>query len=151
MSKFRFEALLKLREAERDEKKHAFLEAESSRQLAQKQLETLEQELIHCQEESRRARESSTINPIELKRFQAVRSQLSDERQRAQEHLKRMAEESETKRSELNSAIKDVKILQALKDKTEERELEEERRKSEKNMDELATHQKALERRKEQL
>lgn len=147
MSKFRFESLLKIREAERNEKKNAFLEAESRRQQALTILETLDQELTRSQEESRRARESSAINTVELKRFQAIRIQLADKRQKAQEELKRLTEESEAKRSELNTAIKDVKILQALKDKMEERDLEEERRQSEKTMDELATQQKALERR----
>ena len=54
----------------------------------------------------------------------------------------------EEKRRELDEAVKEVKVLKTLKEKTEERRLEEERRRSDKELDEIATQQKMLERQK---
>ena len=59
--------------------------------------------------------------------------------------LESLDEELEKKRQELNAAIKEVKILQNLRDKTEEREIEEAKRLTTKAIDELTSQQKAYE------
>ncbi|MGI6401355.1 MAG: flagellar FliJ family protein [Thermoguttaceae bacterium] len=149
MGNFRFESLLKLRTAERDEKKSAFLDAERRRQDASETLDALDKELTRSQDASRRAREAPTLDPAELLRFQAVRIQLTEKRKETLALLQRLTDEVEAKRLELNVAIKEVKILQNLKKKNQERRIVEERRRSEKKLDDLATQQKNLERRRE--
>lgn len=149
MSKFRFESLLKLRESERDEKKNAFLEAEERRLLTIDALAALKRELEVSQEESRRARAADTpLQSTELRRFQESRIQITEKIQQTQERLDAVTRETESKREELNAALKEVKILQSLKEKTLEHEMEEERRQAAKKLDEIASQQKTQERRR---
>ena len=59
MGKFRFESLLKIREATRDEIKSAFLDVENQRRKASNELAKLNQEIVNEREISRRSRKNS--------------------------------------------------------------------------------------------
>ncbi len=147
-SKFRFESLLKVRENERNEKKNAFLEAQAAVQKIQERIRQYKIELEANQETIRAQRASSTTNAEELRQQQRFHTLLLDRLQKTTEELITLSELAEQKRNELNEAIKEVKILQTLKEKTEERRLDDERRRSDKEADELTTRQEALERQK---
>ena len=147
-SKFRFESLLKVRENERNEKKNAFLEAQAAVQKIQERIRQYKEELEANQETIRAQRASSTTNAEELRQQQRFHTLLLDRLQKTTEELITLSELAEQKRNELNEAIKEVKILQTLKEKTEERRLDDERRRSDKEADELTTRQEALERQK---
>ena len=150
MGKFRFETLLKLREATQDEKKNAFLDAEKRRKKASEELAALDQEIFRERETSRQARENVVISNEELRFSQERRIRLSLKRKQTQERLNELTEEAENKRLELDTAMREVKILQNLKDKAEERETEEAKRLETKTLDELAARQKTHERRQKE-
>lgn len=145
--KFRFDALLKIRENEQNAKKDAFLAAQRRSQEAFDELETLEQELEAERNESRIYRTGAALDPISLRARQEKRRRLLERRDEAQKLYYILAEEAEIKREELNEAIKETKILQKLKEKSEERLLEEEQKRAQKELDEQAARQKIYERR----
>ena len=147
-SKFRFESLLKIRETERNEKKNAFLEAQNAVQEIQAVIDQCKLELASNQETVRNQRSSTILTSDELCQQQRFHNLLLSRLQKLEHKLDSVSEQVEKKRNELDEAIKEVKILQTLKEKTEERRLEEERRRSDKEMDELATQKKMLERQK---
>lgn len=146
MATFRFEKLLKLRETERNDAKNAFLEAESRRRDAQSRLEEIERELIAERDEARRTREMGALDAIALQSRQRFRDQLLEKRNVAEETLAALTSEAEEKRAKLNDAIKEVKILENLKDKTLERELEDAKRKDDKATDDLTNQLESIER-----
>lgn len=150
MGRFRFESLLKLREAARDEKKNAFLEVEDRRRKASDELAELDEEILREREVSRRSRENVNINEGDLKFAQERLIKLSSKRRQLKELLETLDREAEQTRQDFNIAIKEVKILQNLKDKTEEHEMEEANRLSTKAIDELASQQKTYERRQKE-
>lgn len=145
--KFRFDALLKIRESEQNAKKDAFLAARQRSQEALDALETLDRALAAERDESRTFRTGAALDPNALRTRQATRRRLLERRDEAQKLYNILAEETEIKREELNEAVKETKILQKLKEKTEERFLEEERKRAQKELDEQATRQKIYERR----
>lgn len=140
--KFRFDALLKIRESEQNAKKDAFLAARRRSQEAFDALETLERALAAERNESRIYRTGVALDPTSLRARQEERKRLLERRDEAQKLYNILAEETEIKREELNEAIKETKILQKLKEKTEERQLDEERRRAQKELDEEAARQK---------
>ncbi|MBQ2850966.1 MAG: flagellar FliJ family protein [Thermoguttaceae bacterium] len=145
--KFRFDALLKIRESEQNAKKDAFLDAQRRSQEALAALETLERALAAERNKSRIYRTGAALDPASLRARQEERRRLLERRDEAQKIYDILAEETEIKREELNEAIKEAKVLQKLKEKNEERRLEEERKRAQKELDEQATRQKIYERR----
>jgi flagellar export protein FliJ len=145
--KFRFDALLKIRENEQNAKKDAFLAAQQRSQEAFDALETLERALETERNDSRAFRTGAALDPNALRARQETRRRLLERRDEAQKIYDILAEETEIKREELNEAIKETKILQKLKEKDEERRLAEERKRTQKELDEEAARQKIFERR----
>ncbi|MBR2003721.1 MAG: flagellar FliJ family protein [Thermoguttaceae bacterium] len=145
--KFRFDALLKIRESEQNAKKDAFLAARRRSQEAFDALETLERALEAERNESRIYRTGAALDPVSLRARQEKRRRLLERREEAKKLYDILAAETEIKREELNEAIKEAKILQKLKEKDEERQLDEERKRAQKELDEQATRQKIYERR----
>lgn len=145
--KFRFDALLKIRESEQNAKKDAFLAAQRRSREAHEALEALEQALEMERNESRTFRTGAALDPNALRTRQETRRRLLERRDEAQKIYDILAEEAEIKREELNEAVKETKILQKLKEKTEERRLDEERKRAQKELDEQAARQKIFEQR----
>lgn len=148
MTKFRFEGLLKIRETERNEKKNALLSAQSKLREAKVLMESREQRVAESLEETRRLHTAQPLNPETLQRQERFHKKLVEELEEAKRNVELRLAELEEKRRELDEAVKEVKVLKTLKEKTEERRLEEERRRSDKELDEIATQQKMLERQK---
>ncbi|MBQ1278133.1 MAG: flagellar FliJ family protein [Thermoguttaceae bacterium] len=139
---------MKIRENEQNAKKDAFLAAQRRSQEAFDALETLEQALDAERKDSRAFRTGAALDPNALRARQETRRRLLERRDEAQKIYDILAEETEIKREELNEAIKETKILQKLKEKDEERRLAEERKRTQKELDEEATRQKIFERRR---
>lgn len=146
MANFRFDKLLKLRETERNEAKNAFLDAQSLRHDAERRLAEIDAQLEAERADTRRAREVGAIGALELQHRQRFRERLLAERAEAHSRLDALAQDAESKRAKLNDAIKEVKILENLKDKTLERELEDAKRRDEKASDDLANQLESVER-----
>ncbi len=145
--KFRFDALLKIRENEQNAKKEAFLAAQRRSQDALDALEALKQALEAERNDSRVFRAGAALDPNALRARQETRRRLLERRDEAQKLYDILAEATEIKRDELNEAIKETKILQKLKEKDEERRLDEERKRAQKELDEEAARQKIFDRR----
>lgn len=145
--KFRFDALLKIRENEQNAKKDAFLAARRRSQEALAALETLERALAAERDESRAFRSGFALDPSALRARQDTRRRLLERRDEAQKIYLILAEEAKIKHEELNEAIKAAKILQKLKEKNKERQLDEARKHAQKELDEQAARQKIYERR----
>lgn len=145
--KFRFDALLKIRESEQNAKKDAFLAAQRRSQEALATLETLERVLEAERNESRTYRTGAALDPVSLRARQEKRRRLLERRDEAKKLYDILAAETEIKREELNEAIKETKILQKLKEKNEARFLEEAQKRAQRELDEQATRQKIYERR----
>lgn len=148
-AKFRFESLLRIREAAQAEKKEEFLTAQSRLQTARNEYETLERRLQAAQEEAKAARAAGTLDVGSLRRRQTYRAALVERLEEAARRVQELNAASEIKRGELNDAIRETKILQKLKEKQENERLEAERRRGQKNADESATRQKIFELQKE--
>lgn len=146
--KFRFDALLKIRENEQNVKKDAFLAAQRRSQEALDALETLERALETERNESRTFRTGAALDPNALRTRQETRRRLLERRDEAQKLYRLLAEETEIKREELNEAIKETKILQKLKEKSEERFFEKEQKRAQKELDEQTTRQKIYQNRR---
>ncbi len=148
MSKFRFETLLKVRASERDDKKNALLEIRRILEERAQEVAMLKARRGELQEESRRLRrETVFLRSSQLRRIQATRDACVDALAVACRRLEEATLEEESRRAELDEAVKNVKILEKLKEKLEERDREEERRRSDKETDELTNQKTALERR----
>ena len=86
------------------------------------------------------------LDATALQSRQRFRDQLLEKRNVAEETLAALTSEAEEKRAKLNDAIKEVKILENLKDKTLERELEDAKRKDDKATDDLTNQLESIER-----
>lgn len=148
MAKFRFEGLLKIRETERNEKKNALLLAQSKLREAKILMESREHRVAESLEETRRLHTVQPLNPEMLRSQERFHKTLVEQLEESKRDVELRLAEMEEKRRELDEAVKEVKVLKTLKEKTEERRLEEERRRSDKELDEIATQQKMLERQK---
>lgn len=147
MSKFRFEGLLKIREAEMHEKQAAFLKVQTLVKEVQQKIEICKQDLYQNQQEIRKRRSNvSSFSTDELLHSRRFHAQLNQNLQFLQQDLEQLLEEEMLKREEFQEAIKEVKTLQILKEKLETRLTEEEKRRTDKEMDALAIQQEMLER-----
>ncbi len=147
MAQFRFETLLKIRESERDSKKDEYLDAENRRLACAALLDSLRHELEALQNESRSSRVGA-FNPQLIARNNDYREKVAAKYEETSRSLSSLTEETERLNQELNEAIKEVKVLENLKEREEERSLDESRRRHSKEMDEIAGRQKELERRR---
>lgn len=145
---FRLDKFLKLREAERDSKKIIFLSAQNLVHESQNQLQTCMENLTRNHEETRQIRSSPILDANELKQRNFFHSRLSTHFEEVQNKLLTNQANADLKQSELNEAVKNVKVLQTLKEKNNERYLEETRHRSDRNTDELTSQQKFLEHQK---
>ncbi len=147
MAQFRFETLLKIRESERDSKKDEYLDAENRRLACAALLDSLGRELEALQNESRNSR-VGVFNPQLIARNIDYREKIVAKFEETLRSLNSLTEEAERLNQELNEAIKEVKVLENLKEREAERSLDESRRRHNKEMDEIAGRQKELERRR---
>lgn len=147
MAQFRFETLLKIRESERDSKKDEYLDAENRRLACAALLDSLGRELEALQNESRNSR-VGVFNPQLIARNIDYREKIAAKFEETSRSLNSLTEEAERLNQELNEAIKEVKVLENLKEREAERSLDESRRRHNKEMDEIAGRQKELERRR---
>ena len=118
------------------------LKAIKERDIAKRVADKLKAE----RDEARRTREMGALDATALQSRQRFRDQLLEKRNVAEETLAALTSEAEEKRAKLNDAIKEVKILENLKDKTLERELEDAKRKDDKATDDLTNQLESIER-----
>ncbi len=145
MAKYRFESLLKIREAESQEKKNALLETQSQLQSTRERLENCLQKITQSQEETRLLYLKNQVTPQELRQQRKFHETLVAQHQAILLEIETLETILEKRRIELQNVVKEVKTLEMLKEKKERRLLEEDKRRTNKELDDLAIQQKTLE------
>lgn len=145
MAKFRFDSLLKIREAERQDKKNALLEAQNELQEIQGRVELCRYELVESQNELRRLYEANSVSPLELQQQRKIHENLRAKYQKLCQGLEKITIKLEERRIELKEAVKEVKTLEMLKEKMEQRQFNQDKHRSNKEIDDLAIQQKNIE------
>lgn len=143
-SKFRFESLLNIRRAEMHEQEAIFHSLQKDVQKAQTHLENCRKDFNNSLESLRLLYTSNTITSNDLHQHLIFHETLSFRLQKAQQTVIDRTHELETQRALFEEKIKEVKTLESLKAKNEQRWNEEVKRKSSIEMDELATHRKTI-------
>ena len=145
MAKFRFDSLLKIREAERQDKKNALLEAQNELQEIQGRVELCRYELVESQNELRQLYEANSVSPLELQQQRKIHENLRAKYQKLCQGLEKITIKLEERRIELKEAVKEVKTLEMLKEKMEQRQFNQDKHRSNKEIDDLAIQQKNIE------
>lgn len=140
MAKFRFRLspLLKIREHVREERQGEFIKAQEAERIILEQLDRVRGEITNCMEMGRSAIQSGRISVDYLLALRRQEAFLLTQQHHADGQLKLVREEIERRRLALMEADREVKVLEKLRDKMEERHQQEERQVELKQMDEVA-------------
>jgi flagellar FliJ protein len=138
--RFRLATLLRLREADRDERRSHLADAQRAEDIVQTRIAGIDGELRQVRGESARLSRPGTINVDELMEINRFELLLAAERQAAVQQQKLVAEEVERRRLALVAADREVRVLERLRDTQQERHRQEADRQERKQMDEAAAH-----------
>ncbi|MDO4586364.1 MAG: flagellar export protein FliJ [Planctomycetia bacterium] len=139
MKKFRFDSLLKIRENIRDEKKMALEILLNAQSELHKKIDN--QNRFICQHIDRwKQEQKGTVLPELLIQFRNHLEHLKSVQKKLQQQLNDLNAEIEGKRIELNEANQDVKVLENLREKINEKNQEKTKRLEQKELDEMASH-----------
>lgn len=137
-ARFRLATLLRLREVARDRRRVELAESRREDDELAAQLESVQDERERLQEEGRRAASPGALDVrrlVEAQRYDAaLRTRQSD----LQEQRRTLAAEIERRRESLVTADRDVRVLEKLRERHEERQRQERERTSAKQLDEAA-------------
>jgi flagellar FliJ protein len=138
--RFRLATLLRLREADRDERRSHLADAQRAEDIVQTRIAGIDGELRQLRGESARLSRPGTINVDELMEINRFELLLAAERQAAVQQQKLVAEEVERRRLALVAADREVRVLERLRDTQQGRHRQEADRQERKQMDEAAAH-----------
>jgi flagellar FliJ protein len=138
--RFRLATLLRLREADRDERRSHLADAQRAEDIVRTRIAGIDGELRQVRGESARLSRPGTINVDELMEINRLELLLAAERQAAVQQQKLVAEEVERRRLALVAADREVRVLERLRDTQQERHRQEADRQERKQMDEAAAH-----------
>jgi flagellar FliJ protein len=138
--RFRLATLLRLREADRDERRSHLADAQRAEDIVRTRIAGIDGELRQLRGESARLSRPGTINVDELMEINRFELLLAAERQAAVQQQKLVAEEVERRRLALVAADREVRVLERLRDTQQERHRQEADRQERKQMDEAAAH-----------
>lgn len=139
MKKFRFDSLLKIRENIRDEKKMALEILLNAQSELHKKIDA-QNRFIRQHIDRWKLEQKGTVLPELLIQFRNHQEYLKSVLKTLQQQLSDLNAEIEEKRIELNEANQDVKVLENLKEKINERNQESAKRLEQKEQDEMASH-----------
>jgi len=119
MSKFTFslEAILRLRESERDEKQEQLAEAIKAEDILRDQIGQIEEEITELREQSAAGLRPGTINPDKVLQSQRFELLLRAQAKQIQEKVKQVQAEVQRRRDLLVEAERQVKVLEKLREK----------------------------------
>lgn len=138
MFKFRLATLLKLREATRDERRSHLAQAYQADAILQQQQEQIAQELTDLQGVYRTSAQPGNVNVDRLIAAQRHEVVLRFQGQQLQQQRETIAQEIERRRAALAEANREVKVLENLRERQQERYQEEENRRDIQRLDEVA-------------
>lgn len=138
--RFRLATLLRLREADRDERRSHLADAQRAEDIVRARIAEIDGELRQLRGQSARLSRPGTINVDELMEIHRFELLLAAERQAAVQQQKLVAEEVERRRLALVAADREVRTLERLRESGQERHQQEAERQERKQMDESAMH-----------
>ncbi len=141
---FRFENLLHLRECIRDQKKNELLVLLNSRVKILDEKSELEQTIEELQDRRRQSQKEGPIDMSEQIQYSNHLDWLKKKRTELLNQLNSIDKYIEEKRSELEAAMQEVKIMENLREKDEEKKEEQVRRSENNQMDELQINRRNL-------
>ena len=137
--RFRLATLLKLREQTRDERRRHLVEAQRAEDMLRQQMADLDAQLAAVRAEYGAAAAPGRVlvdRLVDAQRYEIVLHTQRQERAR-QEQL--LAAEVERRRAALLEADREVRVLEKLREKQQERQREEDARQEVKRLDEVAS------------
>jgi flagellar export protein FliJ len=143
--KFRLATLLRLRESTRDERRAELAQAYRADEIIEQEQERLVCELDALEERSRQA---SAPGPLDVDRLLDVRRYelvLRSRQEHARQQRQSLELEIERRRRALVDANRHVRVLEGLRQKQQERHLQEENRQEVKRLDETGRRHPAKE------
>jgi flagellar export protein FliJ len=138
--RFRLATLLRLREADRDERRSHLADAQRAEDIVRARIAEIDGESSRLRGESARLSRPGRVNIDELMEINRFELLLAAERQGAVQQQKLVAEEVERRRLALVAADREVRVLERLRETGQERHQQEADRQERKQMDETATH-----------
>jgi flagellar protein FliJ len=138
MFKFRLATLLKIREAARDERRSHLAQAYQADAILQEEQERVGQSLVDLLDEYRAAALPGTVSVDRLMESQRHEMLLKMQRQQLQQQREMIGQEIERRRAALAEANREVKVLENLRERQQERYREEENRLDIQRLDEVA-------------
>lgn len=136
--RFRLSTLLRLREADRDERKVRLAEAQRAEQMIQEKIAELNGQIGMARRELAAAGGPGTVDVDRLMHAQRFGLQLEAEQQAAAAQLRAVAAETERRREALTAADREVRILEKLREQNSARFNREQAKREMKSMDEAA-------------
>lgn len=135
---FRFERVLKVRETREKDAQRALAAAHLRAQRAQEAVDALNQRLMERESKARKLAQEGAVEPWRLELYADSIQHLKGELYLAQQELDGCLRDVDERRTELVEAMKERKILEALKEKERRSFLIEEARREQSLMDEVA-------------
>jgi flagellar export protein FliJ len=137
--RFRLATLLRLREADRDERRTQLADAQRAEDIVRARIDEIDGELGRLRGKAARLSRPGLINVDELMETERYELLLAAERQSAKHQQKLVAEEVERRRLALVAADREVRVLERLRETQQERHRQEAERQERKQLDETAT------------
>ncbi len=143
--KFRLATLLRLRESVRDSRRSELGEAYRVDDVLKAQLDQIEDDLQAVRNRRRDVCGQGGVNVDQLLESQRYELALQTQQQQINRQRQTVAEEIERRRQALVEANREVRVLEKLRDKQQQRHQQEESRREIKQLDEIAQQRAVLE------
>jgi flagellar FliJ protein len=137
--RFRLATLLRLREADRDERRTQLADAQRAEEIVRARIAEIDGELGRLRGEASRLSAPGPVNLDQLMEIERFELLLGAERQAAVGQRELVATEVERRRDLLVAADREVRVLERLRETGQERHRQEADRRERKQLDETAT------------
>jgi len=139
--RFRLTTLLRIRDAERDEKRASLADAQRAQEIVGAQIEQLQNGLGRLQRENALLARPGRVDVDALVDRQRFELLLKAQRHQAEEQHRLVAAEVQRRREALIVADQEVRVLERLRETQRDRHKSDEERREHKELDEIAAQQ----------
>jgi len=136
--RFRLATLLRLREADRDDRRAQLADAQRAEEIVRQRVGEIEREIEQTREAGRRRTQPGQVNVDQMLELQRYEIQLQTESAATERQRALIAEEVERRRERLTAADREVRILERLRETQQEQHQADERRTEQRLFDEIA-------------
>jgi flagellar export protein FliJ len=138
---FRCATLLRLREADRDEKRLHLADALRAQEIVEQRIEEINAEMEAVRARAARGAMPGPVDVDALMETQRYELLLKGERKAAEDQKDRVAAEAQRRREALVAADREVRTLEKLRENQQARHEREQERQNRKQIDDIATQQ----------